>query len=135
MNFFDVDIHVGGSARDFLDDENREEYIACIVAGQIDVIILSLPCGSWSRANWANNKGQRRRAERGNALVHFSIRAIVTAQQRKAEGSLVRCFLEHPEDLGRVGPHSLHQRVPAAIWQLDEVRKAFGDNKATTVAG
>ena len=47
----------------------------------------------------------------------------------------MRCILEHPEDLGRVGQHSLHQGVPTAIWQLDELRKAFGDNKATTVAG
>ena len=67
--------------------------------------------------------------------MHFGIRAIVTVQQAKAQGSWVRYLLEHPEDLGRVGPHSLHQGVPAGIWQFDEVPKVFGDNKATTVAG
>ena len=103
MSFFYVDIHVGGSAHDVLDGENQEDYIARILAGKFDVIILSPPCGSWSRANWANNEGpppckdrfrpwgsadnkngQRGRAEFGNASVHFSIRAIVTTQQMKA---------------------------------------------------
>ena len=57
MKFFDVDIHVGGSTHDLLDDENQEEYLARMLAGNIDVIILSPPCGSWSRANRTNNKG------------------------------------------------------------------------------
>ena len=57
MNFFDVDIYVGGSAHDLLGEENQGEYIARILAGEFDVIIVSTPCGSWSRANWANNKG------------------------------------------------------------------------------
>ena len=106
MNFFDLDIHVGGSAHDLLDGEKQEDYIAHIPAGKFDVIILCPPRGSWSIANWANNKdpppcrerfqpwgfadnkkGQRGYVERGNAFVHFSIRAIVTAQQVKAQGS------------------------------------------------
>ena len=103
MNLFDADIPVGGSAHDLLGGENQEDYIARIFAGKFDVIILSQPCGSSSRANWANNKGpppcrdrfqpwgfadntkgQCGRAERGNVFVHFSIRVIVTAQQAKA---------------------------------------------------
>ena len=51
MNFFDVDIHVGGSAHDLLDAKNQEDYIARILAGKFDVIIFSPPCGSWSRAS------------------------------------------------------------------------------------
>ena len=154
MDFFDVDIHVGGSAHDLLDEDVQEEYIAKIHDGEYDFVILSPPCGSWSRANWANNKGpapcrdrfhpwgfanqkdgQQGRTDRGNQFVHFSIRAIQTAQLAKAKGFHVRCLLEHPEDLGRVGPQALHQGVPASIWQIDELRKAFGVNESTTVAG
>ena len=154
LEVHDVDIHVGGTAHDLLDVSVQEEYIAQILAGEYDVVILSPPCGSWSRANWANDDGpppcrdrfspwgfahnsagQRRRAEAGNEFVHFSIRAIQTAALAKKRGCLVRCLLEHPEDLGRVGPQALHQGVPASIWQLDDLRSAFGDAKATTVAG
>ena len=154
LDFYDVDIHVGGSSHDLLDGDVQEDYIARILAGEFDFVILSPPCGSWSRANWANNDGpppcrdrfqpwgfaentkaQRGRADRGNQFVHFSIRAIQTAQLAKAKGFQVRCLLEHPEDLGRVGRQALHQGVPASIWQLDELRQAFGSNAATTVAG
>ena len=154
LAFFDVDIHVGGSAHNLLDDQVQEDYMSRILEGEYDVVILSPPCGSWSRANWANNDGpapcrdrdspwgfkhnragQQKRAELGNAFVHFSIRAIQSAQSAKTRGHHVRCLLEHPEDLGRVGPQALHQGVPASIWQLDELRHAFGSNQATTVAG
>ena len=154
LDFYDVDIHVGGSSHDLLDGDVQEDYIARILAGEFDFVILSPPCGSWSRANWANNDGpppcrdrfqpwgfaentkaQRGRADRGNQFVHFSIRAIQSAQLAKAKGFQVRCLLEHPEDLGRVGRQALHQGVPASIWQLDELRQAFGSNAATTVAG
>ena len=154
LEFHDVDIHVGGSAHDLLASDVQETYMANIHAGEYDVVILSPPCGSWSRANWANNDGpppcrdrqspwgfadnsagQRGRAERGNEFVHFSIRAIQTAALARAQGHQVRCLLEHPEDLGRVGRQSFHQGVPASIWQLPDLRSAFGDAKAVSVAG
>ena len=72
----------------------------------------------------------RRRALTGNEFIHFSIRAIATAKQARDRGLRVRCLLEHPEDLGRT-----HTGVPASIWQLDDLRSAFGDSKAITVAG
>ena len=55
--------------------------------------------------------------------------------QARRNGHHVRTLLEHPEDLGRVGKQALYQGVPASIWQLDQIRTAFGDAKATTVAG
>ena len=154
LEFHDVDIHVGGSAHDLLDKEIQEVYMSNILAGGYDIVILSPPCGSWSRANWANNDGpppcrdrfhpwgfpdnsagQNRRATEGNEFVHFSIRAIQSAALARAQGHRVRFLLEHPEDLGRVGGRALHQGVPASIWQLPELRAAPGDIKAVSVAG
>ena len=39
-------------------------------------------------------------------------------------------LLEHPEDLGRV-----HSGEPASIWQLEDVRSAFGNAVFASVAG
>ena len=38
--------------------------------------------------------------------------------------------MEHPEDLGR-----MHRGEPASIWQLPEIRLAFGEFPYATVAG
>ena len=57
LEFHDVDIHVGGSAHDLLDKDIQEVYMSNIQAGEYDVVILSPPCGSWSRASWANDDG------------------------------------------------------------------------------
>ena len=57
--------------------------------------------------------GAQKRASAGNEFIHFSIRAIVVAQMAKKKGHMVRCILEHPEDLGR-----MHKGTPASIWQL-----------------
>ena len=164
MDFYDVDIHVGGSAHDLLDESVQEQYLAKILDGDFDFVILSPPCGTWSRANWANDDGpppcrdrfspwgfspdrakdhrfrmctagQKRRTEQGNAFVHFSIRAIRNAADARKKGHHVRFLLEHPEDLGRVSKASLYQGVPASIWQLRELREAPGDSTAKTVAG
>ena len=102
MDFFDVDIHVGGSSHNLLDSEVQEDYMSRILEGEFDVVILLPPCGTWSRANWANDDGpapcrdrfhpwgfennkpsQRKRAETGNEFV---------------QGFSVRCLLEHPEE-------------------------------------
>ena len=48
----------------------------------------------------------------------------------RAKGFLVRAVLEHPEDLGR-----MDKGAPASIWQLPEVRAAFGDTPFVSVAG
>ena len=72
----------------------------------------------------------RRRALTGNEFIHFSIHAIATAKAARDRGLHVRCLLEHPEDLGRT-----HNGVPASIWQLEQLRSAFGDDSGISVAG
>ena len=145
----EVDVLVGGSEHDLLDKESQDNWIARLEDGDFDCILLSPPCGSWSRANWANDdgpkpcrnrqwpwgiphqrRGQQQRAESGNEFIHFSIRAIMTAQTARRKGFKVKCILEHPEDLGMT-----NRGEPAAIWQLPDLRTTFGNSKFWTVAG
>ena len=98
LQVFEVDVLVGGSEHDLLDRVAQDAWLARLEAGEFDAIILSPPCGSWSRANWANEDGpapcrsrkhpwgfpnllgaQRRRAESGNEFVHFSICLLYTS--------------------------------------------------------
>ena len=110
--------------------------------------MFSPPCGTWSRANWANKAGpqpcrnfkfpwgipgqlaqQPRRATSGNKFIHFSLRAIAAAESAMARLQIsLRTLLEHPEDFGRV-----RNGRPASIWQLPETRKAFRPDSFSTV--
>ena len=115
MILFDFDIHVSGS----LDGENQEDYSARIRAGKFDVIILFPPSSFWSRANWANNKGpppcrdrfqfwgfadnkkgQRGRADRGNAswTSVFDLLSPPSSQRLGAPGCAA--FLSTPRTWG-----------------------------------
>ena len=51
----EIDIQVGGAAHDLLDKEKQEELMGRIEAGEYDLLILSPPCGTWSRAKWSNH--------------------------------------------------------------------------------
>ena len=43
-------------------------------------------------------------------------------RKKKKKGFMVKAILEHPEDLGR-----MLRGEPASIWQLKEIRTAFGE--------
>ena len=147
LKFEEVDILVGGSSHDLLNKDSQESYIQAIEQGEIDVQILSPPCGTWSRASWANDlkpqpcrdrahpwgfpnqlRSQQKRAETGNEFVHFAIRALAAGEEAKKRGHRIRSLLEHPEDLGRTP-----RGTPASIWQLPEIRQ-FG-NKVSQKPG
>ena len=66
----------------------------------------------------------RKKADMGNAFVHFAIRAIQAATRVKQADKVVRVLLEHPEDLGRTRTG----KDPASIWQLPEIRQFVGAN-------
>ena len=150
----EIDILIKGKEHDLFDKDAQEQIMSRIAAGDYDIIILSPPCATWSRARWSNGDGpgpfrnkrypwgiphleyewQKRHARNGNEFVHFAIRTIVTCQACKRRGLRVMTILEHPEDLGYVR-RGLHKGVPASIWQLPELRKAFGEFPFMTVAG
>ena len=146
----EIDIHVGGASHDLLSRDAQEVLMARISSGDYDLIILSPPCGTWSRAPWSDNQppqpvrdrhhpwgfpsqrtaADRRRLRDGNEFIHFSIRAIVTAQDCKRRGRRVMTLMEHPEDLGRVP-----RGQPASAWQLPELRGAYAEFPFATAAG
>ena len=98
----EIDILVGGAAHNLLDTEAQDKFLQRIEEGDFDCVILSPPCGTWSRANFANDQGpqpcrnrkhpwglpnlqpkQARRAAMGNEFVHFSIRALQAVRLRR----------------------------------------------------
>ena len=146
--FHEVDILVGGSDHDLMDIESQQAWLDRVEKGELFMTILSPPCGTWSRANYSSKPGPqpcrskrypwgfphakarvKARAQAGNAFVHFSIRAILAAQSCKRKGLMTRCLVEHPEDLGATG-----RGILASIWQLHELRTAFGEYDAKSVA-
>ena len=117
LHFEQLDINVGGASHDLLDTGRQAELEARIVEGEFDFLILSPPCGSWSRLNYGHTPGpklcrskeslwgfpnsgpaQRQRAEQGNAFIHFCIRAIeAISSARRHSGAVVRVLWERPE--------------------------------------
>ena len=152
LEFTEIDILVGGKDHDLFDKSKQDAFLQQVEAGEYHINILSPPCCTWSRANWANDTGpkpcrarahpwgypadhyefkhrakQLRRAEDGNEFIHFSIRVIRASATARANGHFSRSLLEHPEDLGMM----FNQGEPASVWQLPEVRQAFGCKYAT----
>ena len=150
MDVDEIDILVGGKQHDMLDSEAQEAIMARIAAGDYDIVVMSPPCATWSRARLSNHKGpgpvrdrdhpwgiphlryewMKKSAAEGNVFIHFAIRTIATCQAAKRRGFRVMTILEHPEDLGRCP-----KGVPASIWQLKELRSAYAEFPHVAVAG
>ena len=114
-----------------------------ITNGDWDVIMLSPPCSTWSRARFRYSgkfgakplrnstyvwgfpwleSSQRELADRGNLFIQQCARAV---QLQLATG---KYFLwEHPEDLGR----TRNGESPASIWQIPEVRSLLSEAGST----
>ena len=63
---FEIDVVIGGSQHDQLDRESQDQWLARLEDGDFDVIMLSPPCGSWSRSNWATDDGPKPCRDRKN---------------------------------------------------------------------
>ena len=105
--------------------------------GEFDILILTPPCASWTRALFSGKPGPapcrdadhpwgfpnalkhiRDRARMGNEFVHFTLRLAEAAQAASSRGTTTtRVLIEHPEDLG-----ATPRGKPASIWQLPEMR-------------
>ena len=114
-------------------------------SGNWDVILMSPPCNTFSRArfNWKDCPGPRpfRNLEwpRGFQWLaganlqlvrdHNYWVAQTIAAARKIAANGMAFLIEHPEDLG-----ACHGESPASIWQLDDMHQLQTDTNATTWA-
>ena len=55
----EIDIYNGGSSHDLLDTQVQAQLEARLRGGEFDVVILSPPCGTWSRANYSPKPGPK----------------------------------------------------------------------------
>ena len=117
LEFTEIDILVGGKDHDLFDKARQDEFLQQVEAGAYHINILSPPCGTWSRANWANKAGpqpcrdrqhpwgmppekfdpkvrarQLARADDGNEFVHFSVRVIRASAAARANGHFTRAY-------------------------------------------
>lgn len=128
MDCFDIK---RDAKHDLLDEALRKDLLDRIAAGYYQAVIMSPPCGTWSRAPWANNHGPRplrssehpfrfpwleswrkTKVEQSNSMVELCLQCITLCIKHG-----IHFLLEHPEDLGATSRYGPHTR-PASIWQL-----------------
>ena len=133
LKVHEVDILRGGRRHDLSVAGRRRNFLNKIESGEYHVVLTSPPCGTFSRARWANRsgpaplrlrhcprgfpwlaKGQRQGVDLANSLVDFSTDALKKQFQRSPEGLGI---MEHPEDLGVVRNTSPPQH-PGSIWHF-----------------
>ena len=139
-----------GPDQDLLRDDVQQKILASILKGTYVAILMSPPCGTWSRALWANQfgprplraanhpwgfpwvEGQRQaKVASSNAMIRLCLQVLEMILDYKLNTWF---WWEHPEDLGAVPTYKrrarsqwfgkLHPDVrPASIWQLEELRR------------
>ena len=114
LQMTEIDLQISED-HDMSDEDRWQELITKIRNGEFDILIMSPPCSTWSRAVWANRLGPKpvrsrefpfgfpwlkgdlkEKAELGTLLVMRCIETLETAPATTV------CLWEHPEDLGRV---------------------------------
>lgn len=130
-------------SHDLLGDDLRQSILKKLEDGYYDVVIASPPCGTWSRAPWANVHGPRplrssmhpygfpwlegwrlRKVTQANSMVDLSLQALTICLKLD-----LLFLLEHPEDLGATPRYSPGMR-PASIWRLLPIRSWVAANQA-----
>lgn len=136
LKMLEVDILRRARNHDLQCNRRRKRFLDKIRAGDFDVVLASPPCGTFSRARWANRAGpcplRLRRCPRGfpwltkahrqgvllaNLLADFAADALKEQFLQNADSM---GLLEHPEDLGVVRSVAPPQH-PGSIWHFDGV--------------
>ena len=145
-----------GTSYDLLLEENQQKLLKQVVEGQFDAILMSPPCGTWSRAPWANTHGPRplrshlepwgfpwleghrlQKVTDSNSMIWLCVQILQLLEKK----DFVTAFLlEHPENLGAVSSFKRKARKawfqtissqvrPASIWQLQELQRFVNNSK------
>ena len=120
LQIFEVDVLIGGSEHDLLDKSTQEDWLGRLEDCEFDCILVSPPCGSWSRANWANNDGPKpcrnRKFPMGNP-IHQG-RCTTAGGQRKLIYSFFHSSDNDSTDQPQKGHHcQVHPRAPGGLGQ------------------
>jgi hypothetical protein len=135
LDMVEFDLLRNGLADDLSGSETQKSWILRLK--EFDCVIVTPPCGSFSRAQWANNFGPHpvrssvwpdgfpwlshldlERAELGNNFANFMFSILKEVDRLQASINIVG-FAEHPEDLGRVRGKP-RGSTPASIWQRQD---------------
>ena len=141
-----MDLLQRGKEDDILDGKVWQSILEKLAAGEYDILLVSPPCNTFSRAVWANNAGpkplrsrlypwgfpwlqgtKRNKCVAANTLIDRSIEAITAASRSSAH---TRFWMEHPEDLGITH----NGGSPASVWQLEDLQLLAQELSASTVA-
>ena len=129
--------------QNLLSDEIWLPLLRRIKTGEFDLLLLSPPCHTWSRAPWSNDSGpkplrssdwptgfpwlkgaDKTKVDEGTEFITRSLEIIQVAHECQ-----VPWLIEHPEDLGPTA-----RGTPASIWSWETSRRIFTKLQATTVA-
>ena len=146
LHFVEFDI-LRDSSQDLSKGPLWESIYSQIDRGEWDVLILTPPCGTFTRArhnytaDWTGPRplrdlnhpfgfpwlgsADRKKAEQGN---FFAERCIEAAERQSKVGKF--WFFEHPEDLGKCK----NGETPASVWQWPRMNQLIKDAKAATWA-
>ena len=138
VKVLELDLLRGGRRHDLSVAGRRGKILNRITSGEFHVVLTSPPCGTFSRARWANRagpvplrlrhcprgfpwltKGQRQGVSLANSLVDFSTDAL-KAQFQRSDNSLG--IMEHPEDLGIIAG-SVPPQHPGSVWHFTAMQE------------
>jgi len=131
------------SSHDLKDADRCADFVRQVQQGQWEVVFVTPPCNTFSRAHWSRRPGPRpcrskqwprgfpwanardkQRAEDGNHFLDFVKDIISAAAQRPHHKVLF--LMEHPEDLGRTPAGD-----PASVWQDAALMRHVGGDTFT----
>ena len=128
--------------------KNQEAWLRRIRSGEFWVVIVTPPCSTFSRAQWANDQGpapvrsaayprgfpwnaagRQEKATLGNTLGDFSFEAV--RRQARHPGRVA--MMEQPEDLGTTKNPKIPGDKPASMWQSPQFLSALEEGLRTAV--
>lgn len=118
-----------GAEFDLLREDVRKRILTNLRNGEYAAVLMSPPCGTWSRAPWANQLGPRplrsashpwgfpwleghrqKKVSDSNCFIRFCLEVLGIIH---TEELLVKFWWEHPEDLGMV---ITYRRKARTMW-------------------
>lgn len=124
----------------------QERWLRRIDSGEFWAVVVTPPCSTFSRAQFANDQGphpvrshlhprgfswnsqaRHEKATLGNLMADFSFEAM----RRQARLKHRLAFMEQPEDLGQTTNPRIPGHRPASMWQFPQFEAAMNEGLRT----